>query len=337
MTRTVVIGDTEASEKARVRELLAESNLDIEVRSPDGFEWTPDEIIEQADDAEVIVTALSEVTEGVVEACDELAYIAKTGVGIDNIDVEAATERGILVTRTPGVNDEGVAEHVIGFAIALNKQLFEAHSRLCDGDWDFRADITGETFELMDKTIGIIGLGTIGQRLAAIADAIGMDVVGVDPYVDADAMAKQGAEKVDLEELLKRSRYVSVNALLTNETRHMLSDDEFALMREDAYLINTSRGPIVDEDALVAALREDRIAGAGIDVFEQEPPDPDNLLFDLDNVLVTPHVSGTTKEGYHRIGDMASTDIVTFYRGEMPAEGHIVNPDVVKGHDHPFR
>jgi D-3-phosphoglycerate dehydrogenase len=336
MSRTVVIGDTEASEKAGVHELLESGGQDLTVRSPDDFEWTPAEIIEHGSDTDVVATALSKVTSDVITELDDLAYIVKTGVGIDNIDVDAATDAGILVSRTPGVNDEGVAEHVFGFAIALNKRLIDSHRELQNGNWAFRAEITGETHELLDKTIGIVGLGTIGQRLAEIANAVGMDVLAYDPFVDADEMAEHGAKKVALEELLTQSRYVSINALLTEDTRHMIGSKEFESMRQDAYLINTSRGPIVDETALIDALENGKIEGAGLDVFESEPPDSKNPLFDRDDVIVSPHVSGTTKEGYRRIGETASDDILAFYRGELPPEDHIVNPDVLDGYDHPF-
>lgn len=336
MARTVAICDREAGERMAVYDRLDEKDLDADVVWPDTFEWGPDEIVDHAAEADVVVTALSNIDETVVGGLDDLSYIAKTGVGVDNIAVENATERGILVTRTPGVNDEGVAEHVIGMAITLNKRMLESDRELRAGNWAFRADVTGRNYELLDKTIGIVGLGTIGRRLAEIADAIGMDVLGYDPYVDAEVMAEHGAEKVNLVELLERSRYVSVNALLTDETRHMIDNDVFERMRDDAYLINTSRGPIVDEAALGEALREGEIAGAGLDVFEEEPPDPDNPLFDFDNVVVTPHISGTSYEGYMRIGEMASDDVVGFYEGRLPDESHVVNPDVLDDYDHPF-
>lgn len=319
-----------------VYDRLAEKDVDAEVVWPESFEWGADEIVERAADADVVVTALSSIDETVVDGLDDLAYIAKTGVGVDNIAVEAATDQGILVTRTPGVNAEGVAEHVVGMAIALNKRMVEADRELRAGNWELRADIAGRNYELLDKTIGIVGFGTIGRRLAEIADAIGMDVLGYDPYVDADEMAEYGAEDSDLEGLLEQSRYVSVNALLTEETRHLIDDNAFERMREDAYLINTSRGPLVDEAALVEALRKQEIAGAGLDVFEEEPPRQDNPLFDFDNVVVTPHISGTSYEGYMRIGEMASDDIVGFYEGGLPDQEHVVNSTVLDQYDHPF-
>lgn len=336
MARTVAICDREAGERMAVYDRLVEKGVDADVVWPDTFEWSPAEIIEHATDADVLVTALSTVDETVIGSLPELAYIAKTGVGVDNIAVEAATDRGILVTRTPGVNAEGVAEHVIGMAIALNKRMLEADRELRAGNWAFRAGVTGRNYELLDKTIGIVGLGTIGRRLATIADAIGMDVLGYDPYVDPETMADHGAEKADLDDLLARSRYVSINALLTDETRHLIDANAFDRMREDAYLINTSRGPIVDEAALIAALREGRIAGAGLDVFEEEPPPSDHPLFELDDTVLTPHVSGTTHEGYVQIGEMASDDVVGFYAGRRPDDAHVVNPAVLDDYAHPF-
>lgn len=338
MSRTVAICDREAGERMAIHQYLQDTDLDIDVLWPGSseFEWEPDQIVEHAAEADVVVTALSNISARVIESLPDLAYVAKGGVGVDNIAVDAATEHAILVTRTPGVNDEGVAEHVIGMAIVLNKRLLEADSELRRGNWDFRAELTGRSFELLDKTIGIVGLGTIGRRLAEIAETMGMEVLGMDPYVDASSMAEYGAEKVDLDELLERSRYVSINALLTDETRHLISHDEFDRMREDAYLINTSRGPIVDEAALVEALRGDKLAGAGLDVFEEEPPAPNNPLFEMDNVVVTPHVSGTSREGYLRIGETATGDIRRFYDGELPEKDHVVNPEVLETFEHPF-
>lgn len=337
MTRSVLIADREAAERADVRRKLADRLPDVDVTVPDeGFEWSPAEIRTHADAGDVIVTALSSIDASVVEGVPDLSYVVKTGVGIDNVAVDAATDRGVLVSRTPGVNDQGIAEHVVGMAIALQKRMLEADRRLRAGDWAFRESLSGNTFELRNRTIGIVGLGAIGRRLAEVASGIGMDVVAQDPYVDEATARAHDATLVGLDDLLERSHVVSLNCLLTEETHHLIGEAELDRISEDAYLVNTSRGPVVDESALVAALRDGDIAGAGIDVFEKEPPADDNPLFELENVVVTPHTAGTTYEGYQRIGDAAVADIERFFDGGLPVEDHVVNPEVLDGYDHPF-
>ncbi len=334
----IVICDRESAERASVTKKLRERLGSVVIEAPsESFEWSETEVIQRLNGATVLVTAATPITERILKNREEVAYVVKTGVGVDNIAVDAATDRGILVTRTPGVNDEGIAEHVIGMFIALNKNMLIADRRLRDGNWDYRTRITGKTRELLNKTIGIVGLGTIGRRLAEIANCIGMDVLAYDPYVGEETAQEVGATLVAFDELLSHSRFVSLNCLLTEETHHLIGEAEFEAMDDQALLVNTSRGPVVDESALVSALENGEIAGAGIDVFETEPPDPDNPLFDFENVIVTPHISGTTYEGYQQIGDTIADDIVTFLDGEVPDEQHIVNPSVLEEYEHPLK
>lgn len=334
MTRRICFADRESYD--RLREFLDADDLGVAVVAPDDHEFSAEALRSNVADADVLVTALSTVSAEVLDAGDRLAYVVKPGVGIDNVDVDAATERGIVVTRAPGVNDEGIAEHTIGLAIALNTRMVPADRRLREGDWEYRQTLAGSTTELLDETVGIVGLGAIGQRLAEIATAVGMEVLAHDPYVDEETARDCGAELVALDDLLERSRYVSINCLLTEETHHLISTPEFERMRDEAVLINTARGPIVDEDALVAALEAGEIAGAGLDVFEEEPPDPGNPLFDRDDVVVTPHIAGTTREGFDRLGRMAAEDVARFFRGDPFVESHVVDPAVLDGFDHPF-
>lgn len=333
----VIICDKESAIKASVEQKLRERLGGADIQSPtETFDWSEEEIAERAVNAHVIVTAATPITDEILGSGDKLAYVVKTGVGVDNIQVQAATDRGVLVSRTPGVNDEGVAEHVIGMIISLNKNMLIADRRLRRGDWDYRKEITGTTRELRKKTLGIVGFGTIGRRLAEMAIALDMEVLAFDPYVDGEIVESIGGALVGLDELLERSRYVSLNCVLTDETHHLIGAREFRLMADNAYLINTSRGPVVDEQSLVDTLENKEIAGAGIDVFENEPPDQQNRLFEYENVIVTPHISGTTYEGYRKIGDMIAEDIAIFSKGSIPDEDHIVNPMVLEDFDHPF-
>ena len=216
-----------------------------------------------------------------------LRVIARNGVGYDAIDTEALNRRGILLTNTPIPVRHAVASIAVAFILTLSLRM-PIKSRLArEGRWRERANYPGTG--LPGRTLGIVGLGGIGRELVRLMQPYGMTILAADPHVGSAAAADAGVELCGLEELMKRSDFVVVACLLNRETRHLLNPARLGLMKPTAYLINVARGPIVDEEALIAALREDRIAGAGLDVFEQEPPDPANPLFAMDNVISTAH------------------------------------------------
>ncbi len=254
-----------------------------------------------------------------------LLIVSTNGAGYDTVDMKACTERGVLVVNQSGGNAEAVAEHVIGMMLCLIKRVGDSDRALRAGTLKNRGDYIGR--EAFGRTIGIIGLGNVGRRVAELAGTLfKMKVLAYDPYLGADALRARGAEKVELDELLRRADFVSINCPLTPETRGLMGAREFALMRPDAYFITTARGSIHDEDALDKALHDKKIAGAGLDVWEKEPPPASHPLMKYDNVMVTPHMAGVTHEARTRMGQIAAEQMLDALDGKPVPR--IINPQV---------
>lgn len=256
-------------------------------------------------------------------SCPALLAVSSAGAGYDVIDVDACTERGIIVCNQSGAGREAVAEHVLGFMLALSKKIGLADRVIRrTADWQ-RSDFTGN--DLFGKTLGIVGFGQIGARLSALCAPFEMTVLIADPLVSADDAAMRGGCKVELRALLEQSDFVSLNVPLTEATRGMIGAREFAAMKPGAYFITTARGGTHDEDALVDALASGHLGGAGIDVFVQEPPPPDHPLFGFDNVLATPHSAGITEETTRDIAVATVEQWESIFAGEVPPR--LVNPE----------
>jgi D-3-phosphoglycerate dehydrogenase len=254
-----------------------------------------------------------------------LLIVSTNGAGYDTVDVKACTERGILVVNQTGGNAEAVAEHVLGMMLALTKRFGENDRALRANRFTRRTDYIGS--DVFGKTVGIIGIGNVGRRVAALCGTLfRMQVLAYDPYVDADEMKRRGAEKVELDELLRRADFVSINCPLTDETRRMIGAREYALMQPQAYFITTARGFIHDEAALEAALRDNKLAGAGLDVWDKEPPPADHPLLQYDNVIATPHMAGVTREARANMGKIAAEQMLDALDGKPV--NRIVNPQV---------
>lgn len=254
-----------------------------------------------------------------------LLIVSTNGAGYDTVDVKACTERGILVVNQSGGNAEAVAEHVIGLMLCLVKRVGETDRALRAGTLKQRADFIGR--EAFGKTIGIVGLGNVGRRIAELCGGLfRMRVLAYDPYLGAEEVRERGAAKVDLGELLRQSDFVSINCPLTDETRKMIGAPQYALMQPHAYFITTARGLIHNEEALVQALREKKIAGAGLDVWGKEPPPADHPLMQFDNVIVTAHTAGVTREARANMGKIAAEQILDALDGRPVTR--IVNPQV---------
>ncbi len=250
--------------------------------------------------------------------------ILRTGSGTDNIDVERATELGIIVANTPYAIADCVADQAISLLFSLVRQITRHDRYVHRGHWSFRLALPGRRFA--GATLGLVGFGRIPQRLVRKLAGFEMHFVAYDPYVSAEAMASCCVQRVELDVLLQASDYVSVHCPLTAETRHLIAERELRQMKPSAYLINTSRGPVVDERALVKALREGWIAGAGLDVLEREPIDPASPLLAMDNVIITPHFSGYS-DRYPEDNYEASVEaIVDMANGHWPRS--VVNPGV---------
>jgi len=254
-----------------------------------------------------------------------LLIVSSNGAGFDPVDVDACTEAGVLVVNQSGGNANSVAEHALGMLLTLSKRIIEADRALRRAPNVNRNALIGN--EAQGKTIGIVGLGNVGRRIAELCRGLlRMNVLAYDPYLSASDMAARGGEKVELDELLRRSDYVSISCPLTKDNRGMIGAREFKLMQSHAFFITTARGFIHDEAALLEALREKRIAGAGLDVWSKEPPPPEHPLLQFDNVLASPHTAGVTKEARENMGRIAAEQILDAFDGKRPPR--IINPEV---------
>jgi len=241
----------------------------------------------------LIVRSSTKVTSEIIREAKNLKVIGRAGVGLDNIDLDSATARGIIVMNTPGGNTISTAEHTMSMMLALSRNIPRADVALKSGEWK-RSKFIGS--ELYNKTLGIIGLGRVGSEVARRAASFGMKIFAYDPFLTREIAEQMGVKMVELKELFKNADYITVHTPLTEETRYMISSKEFALMKEGVRIINCARGGIIDERALAKAIKEGKVAGAAIDVFEKEPPDASNELLKLDKVIVTPHLGASTEE-----------------------------------------
>jgi len=254
-----------------------------------------------------------------------LRVVARHGVGYDSVDLPAMTRAGIVVTNTPMAMPRPVATIALTFILALAGKLVLKDRLTRTGRWDERMDNMG--MGLTGRTLGVVGAGRIGKELLRMARVFDLKLLAADPYVNAVELSYIGARKVDLATLLRESDFVVTIPLLNDETRHLISTPQFALMKPSAYFINVSRGPVVDEPALIAALKAGRIAGAALDVFEQEPADPANALLAMENVIVTPHSLCWTDECFHNMASTGLRSIVDVASGRKPE--FVVNADVL--------
>lgn len=262
------------------------------------------------------------------ELNEDVVMICRHGIGVDNVDVEAATENGVLVTRVPGYKErEAVAEHAVALMLAVVRHLCQASGAVRKGRWGDRGKFVG--FELRGRSVGIVGLGNIGSRVAEILSrGFGANVLAYDPYVDGETAGRFGAKLVSLDELLSSSDIISLHVPLTKETRHMLDKDALSKVKEGIIIINTARGELVDTDALIEAIRAGRIGGVGLDVVEGEPIGADHPLLKFDNVLVVPHIGSNTVEGIRGMDESCVAAILDVIRRKAP-EG-LVNPEVLE-------
>jgi D-3-phosphoglycerate dehydrogenase len=284
----VLLADEIAPEGLRI---LEESG-DLEVDARPGIGAPELKSIIGGYDA-LVVRSRTKVTADILAAAHRLKVVGRAGVGLDNIDVECAARRGIVVLNSPAGNVISAAEHTFALMLALVRHIARADASVRRGEWE-RGRFRG--MELHGKTLGLAGAGRIGSEVAKRARAFGMRVMAYDPYLSAEKAESSGIELVPLHHLLVRSDVVSIHVPLTEETRGLIGAKELALMKPSAYLVNAARGGVVDELALVRALEEGRLAGAALDVFEQEPVRRDHPLLQLENVLAVPHLGAATQE-----------------------------------------
>ncbi|MBX7075209.1 MAG: 2-hydroxyacid dehydrogenase [Pirellulales bacterium] len=292
---------------------------DVQVQ---GGQGTTDADLERAlPEAEIIVgdyTFVHRIDEQLLSASPHLRFIQQPSVGYEHIDVAACARRGVQVANTPGVNDGSVAEHALMMALMLLRHAVPAHQHTSRGEW-IQSQLLWDQglFELQDRVWGIIGMGRIGREVAKRAAAFGARIVYFDPQrLSPEVEAQLGAQYKPLEHLLRLADVVSLHTPLTEETRNLLNADRLALCKATALVINVSRGECLDEAALASRLRERKLGGAGLDVYSSEPIAADNPLLGLDNVVLTPHVAGATREVRGRVIDMAIGNVARVLRGE---------------------
>ena len=293
--------------------------------------FTEEELIKNGADADAaLVSAIEPYTAKVIRALPKCRIIARTGIGFNNIDAEEATRQGIAVAIVLDASVNEVSDQAMAFLLAFSRRIFPVAQAVRQGLWKTgnkgMEKARGQMFRLTEQTLGIVGVGRIGGRMALKARAFGMRVLGYDPYLSSEELRTKGAEKVDFAHLLQEADYVSIHAPLSAETRNMFGSAEFKQMKPTAVIINTARGGIIDEKALSQALSERMIAGAGLDVTNPEPPSPDNSLLKLDQVLVTSHFAYFSETSVRELHVKSAEAIIAALRGEFPP--FLANPEV---------
>jgi D-3-phosphoglycerate dehydrogenase len=259
------------------------------------------------------IAGLDVIDRAALEAADCLKVIARYGVGVDNVDLAAAREKGIIVTNTPGANSVSVAELALGLMLALARQIPTAHQSVCQGKWPRLGGVS-----LEGKTVGILGLGSIGRQLARRLVGFDCQIMAYDPYSDLDFIQAHGILLADMDTVAAQSDFLSLHLPLLPETRGLVNDAFISCMKKGAFLINTSRGEVIDEGALLRALQSGQLSGAGLDAFCEEPPDPHSELLQLPQVIATPHLGAQTDGATSNMGWMAMRDCVAVLSGEEP-------------------
>ncbi len=272
----------------------------------------PKEFLQHLPEAEaLIVRSAVKVTREVIEKAGRLRVIGRAGVGVDNVDLAAATAAGVLVMNTPGGNAVSVAEHTFALMLAMARSVPQANASTRAGKWEKKRFLGSE---LRGKTLGVLGLGSIGREVVRRARAFEMRILAADPYVSVETAADLGVELVDTQRLYAESDYLTLHVALTPETRGMLNREAFAQMKPGVRIVNCARGELIDHQALLEALQSGRVAGAALDVFQPEPPPADFPLFQLDSVIATPHIAGSTEEAQEIVGIRIAEQVVEYLR-----------------------
>jgi len=336
-TFTVVVTSdrygNETTGLAMERAMLAEvDDLAIELRGAPCA--SPEDLIAAGAEADALLVSTREaVTREVLASLPRTRVISRYGVGLDNVDLSAATDYGIVVTHFPGYCTAEVADHALALILALNRRLVELDRDLHDGAWNrhgpaTRTILRGPVPPLRELTLGIVGLGRIGRAVAERARPFGLALLAADPYLEPDAFAAAGVESVPLDDLLARSDFVTLHCPLTPESRGMIGAAELRRMKPSAFLVNTARGPLVDLDALAGALERGELAGAGLDVVYPEPLPADSPLYRLPNVILTPHAAYYSERSVEVVRRETLNEALTVLRGRRPRT--VANPQVLE-------
>ena len=293
----------------------------------DGKVSTEAELKDDMYGVDAVIVRLLKIDASDLDQCPDLKVIGKHGVGVDNIDCEAATARGITVVNTPTANANAVAEHTIGLMLALARNTVPASVALREGRFGDHPQFMG--VELAGRTLGVVGLGRIGSRVAEMASAgLAMKVRGYDPFLTAATYKGPAELATSLDDLFNEADFLSLHVALNPETRHLIDDARIGMLKPGCRIVNTSRGSVIDEGALIRALEEERIAGAAIDVFEEEPVPADHPLCRAPNLLLTPHISSSTRDSMDCMARDSAQGVVDVLQGRTPA--HVVNTEVLR-------
>jgi len=316
---TILITSTSFGKKYRPPlETLLSKGYDLRFNDL-GRPLVPDELIERLAGCDGCIAGLDHFTAEVIKASPGLRIIARYGAGVDRVDLAAAAEAGVVVTNTPTANSDSVADLAVALMLAVARKIPTAHRSVCEGRWENMYGVS-----LSEKTVGLIGFGRIGRRVARRVQGFGCRVLACDPLLDAAAAAEAGVELVDLDELLPSADFISLHLPANEQTEGFLGKEQFGQMKSSAILVNTSRGELIDQPALIEALRSGRIRGAGLDAHAEEPPDVS--LFDgLDNVVLTPHMGAYTEDALINMAEGSVENLCAFFEGREP-------PNVVAEH-----
>jgi D-3-phosphoglycerate dehydrogenase len=321
MSKVLIAPMTLAGNEGPYFQTLRAAGFEL-VYPPRPVQLLEDELLEMLKGVSAALAGSEPYTPRVFAAHPQLKVVARVGVGYDAVDLPAATRNGTVVTITPNTNQDSVAEYTFCLMLAFVKNLVPQHLGVKTGGWP-----RGTNLPLRRRTLGIAGLGRIGKAVALRGLAFGMKVIAYEPLPDRDFVTRHNIALVSLDELLAQSDFLSLHLPMTKESKHLINRQTLAKMKPGAVLVNTARGGLVNEPDLVEALRSGRLGGACLDVFEAEPPDPSNPLFQLDNVVLTPHAAGVDLQSRDDMALSAAEAIVSLSRGEWPAE-KIVNPEV---------
>jgi D-3-phosphoglycerate dehydrogenase len=302
-------------------DILKKAHFEVNI----GDSLFEEEIVKGARNAEaIIIRSQGKLTEKIISGCQRLKCIGRYGVGVDNIDIEIANRLKIPIVYAPGVNSKAVAEHVLMFALAISRKMVLLNRRIREGRWKELRDL--EFYDLSGRTLGILGVGSVGSELNKIAGFFSMKVIGYDPYLSQSDLSQKGVKPVDWVTLFRESDILSAHVPLNSETKKLIGEKELHLMKRGGILINTSRGGIVDEEALARVLQEGHLSGVGLDVFEEEPLKKDHPLLQFENVFVTPHSAGLTSGVLKELAIRVCKGVVMVLQGKRPE--NVFNPNV---------
>jgi D-3-phosphoglycerate dehydrogenase len=312
MTFKIVMADSISPDLEIEKSVLKEIDGEL-ILSPSK---NPEDIIKLAKDADALVTTYAQITREIIEKMEKCKIIVRTGIGFDNIDIKAASEKGIYVANVPDYCWDEVSDHAMSLILALQRKILTLDKEVKNGNWSFEK--AKPILGLRGQTLGLIGFGNIPKTLAKKAQAFGFNIVASDPFVTQEAADSYNVKMMPQEELIKISDVISFHAPLTDDTYHTANEEFFNLMKNSAFLINTARGPLVDASALYNALKGNKIAGAALDVMEIEPPVKDNLLLTLDNIILTPHTAFYSEASSLNLRKLAYEEVVRVLKGNTP-------------------